>query len=334
MNTTTAPFAGHGQPSALLEVYNLDKQFRVAGSRRTVRALHQVSFAVDRGQAVALVGESGSGKSTIGRIVLRLERRDGGEVRFRGRPVHDREPRRNLQAYRRRVQMIFQDPFASLNDVNSVHYHLERPLLRHGKTTRAGARQAILQLLSDVGLEPAEDFLDKFPHELSGGQRQRVAIARALAPEPELIVADEPTSMLDVSIRMGVLNLLARLKRTRNLALLFITHDLGSARYLADRVVVLYGGQIMEMGPTAAVVDRPAHPYTRLLLSATPRSSGTAPAPLPIRASSAGARQHETTGCPFASRCPEATAVCVQQAPAPVHIGAGHQLRCHLVNIA
>jgi ABC-type glutathione transport system ATPase component len=281
--------ASSGAP--LLEVRRLAKAFASGGLFRRARrlvAVEDVSFEVRRGEAVALVGESGSGKSTIARILLRLTRPDAGELRLDGVDVLAREPRGASLAYRGRVQMVFQDPFGSLNPVHDVAHHLMRPLLRHGRVAGpdpAGApeagpggpprpaegaalRERALALLRTVGLEPAEDFLGRHPSELSGGQRQRVAIARALAVEPDLLVADEPTSMLDVSIRAGILNLLARLKRERGLGIVLITHDLASARYLADRILVLHRGRIVEDGPSRDVVSAPAHPYTRALLAA------------------------------------------------------------------
>jgi peptide/nickel transport system ATP-binding protein len=255
----------------LLEVRDLRKTFAGAGllgAGRRVTVLDGVSFQVDRGEALALVGESGSGKSTVARAILRLANPDAGAILLDGEDVLAREPRRASLAYRARVQLVFQDPFASLNPVHTVAHHLARPLLRHGRATRETVRARCLELLRTVGLEPAEELVDRRPFELSGGQRQRVAIARALAVEPDLLVADEPTSMLDVSIRSGVLALLAQLKRTRGLAILLITHDLAAARLLADRVAVLHHGKIVEEGPTRAVVDAPAHPYTRALLAA------------------------------------------------------------------
>jgi peptide/nickel transport system ATP-binding protein len=265
----------------LLEVRDLRKTFAGAGllgGRRRVTVLDGVSFQIDRGEALALVGESGSGKSTVARAILRLAQPDAGEIRLDGEDVLAREPRGASLAYRARVQLVFQDPFGSLNPIHTVAHHLARPLLRHRRATRETVRARSLDLLATVGLEPAEEFLDRRPFELSGGQRQRVAIARALAVEPELLVADEPTSMLDVSIRSGVLALLAQLKRTRGLAILLITHDLAAARLLADRIAVLHRGTIVEEGPTRAVIDAPAHPYTRALLGAI---AGTDPLPAP-----------------------------------------------------
>ncbi len=308
--------------------------------RRPVVAARDVSFDLRRGEAVALVGESGSGKSTIGRILLRLERADTGRIFLDGEDVLATQRRHASLAYRRRVQMIFQDPFGSLNPVHPVGHHVVRPLLRHGRATRETAREKAMEVLRTVGLEPAEDFIDRHPYELSGGQRQRVAIARAIAVEPDVLVADEPTSMLDVSMRMDVLDLLARLRTERNMALLLITHDLASARYVADRILVLFRGRVVEEGPTEAVVSDPRHPYTRALLGAiagashrrtAARAAATAPGSVPgpdledevIRLAAAG------TGCPFRPRCPEATEECGRVDPEPRTVGT-QRVRCHL----
>ena len=259
-------------PPALLEVRGLCKRFTsggLFGGARVTTAVDDVSFSVARGEVVALVGESGSGKSTIARLLLRLQQPDRGELRLDGVDVLRTEPRRASLAYRARVQMVFQDPFASLNPAHTVLHHLARPLLRHRRASRGEVRAHAAALLATVGLQPPEEFLDRRPFELSGGQRQRVAIARALAVEPGLLIADEPTSMLDVSIRAGVLKLLAHLKEAKGLAILLITHDLVSARMLADRILVLHHGKIVEEGSGSAVIDAPRHPYTRALLAAT-----------------------------------------------------------------
>jgi len=307
-------------------VRGLRKAFSSGGllRRRPVVALEDVSFAVSRGEAVAIVGESGSGKSTIARILLRLVSPGAGEIRLEGTDVLAAEPRRASLAYRARVQMVFQDPFGSLNPVHSVGHHLSRPLLRHRRAGRDAVRARALDLLRTVGLEPAEEIIDRHPHQLSGGQRQRVAIARALAVEPDVLVADEPTSMLDVSIRSGVLALLGRLKRERGLAIVLITHDLAAARLLADRILVLYRGRLVEDGPAAAVVDAPAHPYTRALLaSASHAAPIEAPAPHPPAATAGG-------GCPFAPRCPEAIEICRAVDPPARTLDGGRRVRCHL----
>ena len=344
---------GEIKASPLLEVRGLAKTFGgggLFGRPRRVIAAERVSFGIDRGEAVALVGESGSGKSTMARLILRLERADGGEILLDGGDVLTLEPRHATLQYRRRVQMIFQDPFSSLNPIHNIAHHLERPLLRHGlagaslnpihsvahhlespmlrhRLTQPGdVRARVLELLRTVGLEPAEEFIGRYPHELSGGQRQRVSIARALAVGPELLVADEPTSMLDVSMRMSVLNLLAVLKREHRLAILLITHDLASARYLADRILVLYQGRVVENGPSEALVNNPAHPYTRALLASI--ADVDAPS-LPRKPLAGRSGDAVVGGCPFAPRCSDVLDVCRKVDPEPRRVG-DREVRCHL----
>jgi ABC-type oligopeptide transport system ATPase subunit len=252
-----------------LQVTDLVKDFVIrSGLRRaTLRAVDQVSFELRPGRTVALVGESGSGKSTVARVITKLERPTSGRItvtRPDGREVVGK-------AYRDHVQMIFQDPFASLNPFHTVEHHLARPLRLHGKVgDRESTWQEVRRLLERVSLRPAADFARRRPHELSGGQRQRVSIARALAPGAQVMVADEPVSMLDVSIRLGILTLLARLQQEENLALLYITHDLATARHFSDEILVMYRGRVVERGPADDVILRPRHPYTRLLAAAAP----------------------------------------------------------------
>ncbi len=248
----------------LLRVRGLRRTFRRPDGR-TVVAADGVDLDLRPAEAVALVGASGSGKSTVARLIARLLPADGGEVRLGDQ---DLLARRLTRADRRRIQVVFQDPFASLNPAHSVLHAVSRPLLRHGLCGRAEVRERAAELLADVGLTPPEDFLDRHPHALSGGQRQRVAIARALACQPEVLIADEPTSMLDVTLRLGILQLLARLRHERSLALLLITHDLVTAQVLADRVLVLDEGRVIEEGPTARVMGDPSHPTTRALVAA------------------------------------------------------------------
>jgi ABC-type glutathione transport system ATPase component len=261
-------------PIPLLTVERLHKRF---GDTRVV---NDVSFEIDRGEVVALVGESGSGKTTVARLLARLDTPTSGAIRIAGTDVLVSEPRGASLAYRRRVQMIFQDPYASLNPAHTVGHHLERPLSRHRRVEPAEIPARVEELLTDVGLTPAAQIALRRPHELSGGQRQRVAIARALAVSPDLLIADEPTSMLDVSLRVDVLNLLASLREKRWLAILFITHDLASARYLADRILVMSGGAIIDGGATEELLAQPTHPYTRRLLAAVPSGSGRTAEPL------------------------------------------------------
>ena len=311
----------------LLAVRNLHKTFvsRTGLQTLRVRAVNDVSFDVRRGEVLAIVGESGSGKTTTARIIARLETPSSGEIWWKGRNVLEAERRAPSLSYRSQVQMIFQDPFASLNPVHTVGYHLERALRRHGKARRGPELAGkVAALLETVGLRPAADVARKFPHQLSGGQRQRVSIARALAVDPELILADEPTSMLDVSIRIDILNLLRGLKEERGLAYLYITHDLGSARYLADRLVVMYAGHVVETGPCGPLLDRPAHPYTQLLEAAV-TSGQTAGTPSPARAHLVGGQ-----GCPFAARCPSVMDRCHRELPPLRKIATGALVRCHL----
>ncbi|MFF3028453.1 ABC transporter ATP-binding protein [Microbacterium sp. NPDC057944] len=260
-----------GEAVASLEARNLSKDFHLrSGFRSTVlHAVKDVSFTVEAGRTVALVGESGSGKSTIARMLMKLETPTSGSILIDGVETPTRG--RALAAYRSDVQMVFQDPFASLNPFHTIGHHLERPIrLHHPGLSSAQVRERVLGLLDRVRLSPAADYVERRPHELSGGQRQRVAIARALAPGARFIVADEPVSMLDVSIRLGVLNLLADLQREENLGVLYITHDLATARHFSDEIMVLYKGDVVERGPADDVILHPQHEYTRTLLAAAP----------------------------------------------------------------
>ncbi|MET3897457.1 peptide/nickel transport system ATP-binding protein [Devosia sp. UYZn731] len=248
----------------IIALDNVSKIFGRADAR--VYAARSMSFALHAGRTLALVGESGSGKTTAARLIMREYRPDEGQLLFRGIPVGND----SLRAYRASVQMVFQDPFSSLNPTHTVRYHLERPLRLHQPGLGSAERRAaISELLERVKLDPVL-IATKYPHELSGGQRQRISIARALAVNPEVIVADEPTSMLDVSVRLGILNLLNDMKRQLGLAVLYITHDIATARYVAEDIMVMYAGQIVEWGATESVLGNPQHPYTRLLLSAVP----------------------------------------------------------------
>jgi peptide/nickel transport system ATP-binding protein len=321
----------------ILEVIGLTKYFNVGGGFRPkrLRALNDVSFSLRRGEVISLVGESGSGKSTVLKMLSRLEQPTSGKILFKGRDLLAEEPSSASLAYRGQVQMIFQDPFGSLNPIHTVAYHLARPLERHGKArSRDEIERKVLELLSTVGLNPAAEFAAKHPHQMSGGQRQRVAIARALAVDPDVILADEPISMLDVSIRMGVLNLMEELKSSRGIGYLYVTHDIASARYIGDRTMVMYAGHMVEGGASDELLDHPAHPYTKLLLEAVPDPRGNIFRELPAKS---GAPQlvDPPPGCPFAARCPEVMAVCREESPRPVPLrrsrDAGeHFVRCHL----
>ena len=232
-----------------------------------VRAVDDVSFGIEAGETVGLVGESGCGKSTIGRTILKLVEPSGGKLFFEGRDIFeiDRSERRTL---RREMGIVFQNPYSSLNPRMKVHQIVGEPLKTHARINGARLRRKVLDLLAQVGLKPEQ--LNRFPHQFSGGQRQRIAIARSLALDPKFLIFDEPTSALDVSVQAQVLNLIRKLQRSKNLTYLFITHDLLVVKYIADRILVMYLGKLVEAGPVEAVFEQPLHPYTQALLSAIP----------------------------------------------------------------
>jgi peptide/nickel transport system ATP-binding protein len=304
--------------TATLEIKDLTKHFK------KVHAVDDVSFTLQPGRITALVGESGSGKSTIARLLVRLYKPTAGSIHLGERDVAGDRGRRALRAYRSQVQMIFQDPFGSLNPAKTIRHHIERPLRIHGIVPDDRIDARVRELLDTVGLVPPEQIAAKYPHQLSGGQRQRVAIARALAVEPSVVLADEPTSMLDVSIRIGILNLMLRLKEERQLAFLYVTHDLASARYVADDILVMYAGQIVEQGPVEQVLAAPLHPYTQLLLSALTPDVRIAPG------AHAAAAVDPQPGCRFVGRCPIAVDVCDHVTPPLVEARPAHSARCHV----
>ncbi|MCX7523000.1 ABC transporter ATP-binding protein [Microbacterium sp. STN6] len=316
---------------AVLKAVGLTKHFPVRGpGNRVVHAVEGVDLELQQGRVVALVGESGSGKSTVARLLAQLLTLTKGEITLDGTRV-DAHFGRKFRRYCRNVQMILQDPFASLNPIHRVRYVLTRSIKIHHPGIRRDEREQLLgELLTRVDLTPPERYLEKFPHELSGGQRQRVAIARALGANPRVLLADEPVSMLDVSIRIGVLNLLRDLKDRLNLAILYITHDIASARYFADRTVVMYAGQVVERGPSEDVTQRPAHPYTQLLIASAPdadllgeRAEGEARGEPPSLIS-------PPSGCRFHPRCPFAMERCVTTAPPIFQVGEGQEAACWL----
>ncbi len=321
--------------SPILEARNLRKVFPVGGGslfgrQQTVKALEDFSVCLRPGYTTALVGESGSGKTTAARILAGMYQATSGDILFSG--VSSRNMPGGLQSrkYHQHVQLIFQDPFASLNAAHSIRYHLARPLqIYHKARTKTDLEIEILALLQRVSLTPAEQFIQKLPHELSGGQRQRVAIARALAPKPSVLLADEPVSMLDVSIRLDILNLLTRLKDEENLALLYITHDIASARYFADTILVMYAGQSIESGPSEALIKEPKHPYTQLLLSAAPDPARNSVEPL-IGKGESPSLINPPAGCRFHPRCPFAKDICRTGFPKRTEIQKDHWVNCFL----
>jgi len=321
--TVTSAAATRG-PLAM-EALSVSKDFKI-GRGQTLHAVRDVSFNLYRSAVVALVGESGSGKSTAARMLAGQERLTSGSIKLEGKTVAVTN-RSDFRHYKSQVQYVFQDPFASLNPVHTVRYHLERPIKLH-QGRGIDMDTEVTALMEQVRLTPARQFLAKYPHELSGGQRQRVSFARALAAKPSVLLADEPVSMLDVSIRLEMLALLDDLRKRFSLAMLYITHDIASARYFADEVLVMYAGEIVERGPAEEVTQRPAHPYTQLLVASAPDPDnlgstlrrGAGPAgngagrPGAVKPHQAG--QVATTGCPFSPRCPLAEDRCRAEDPA------------------
>ena len=322
--------------SGPIEVRGLTKHFAASNGLvnrgSLVHAVDDVTFTLRPGTVTALVGESGSGKSTVARMLARLHAPTSGSIYFKGEDVTDIKRRRDVLRYRSQVQMIFQDPFGSLNPVKTVRHHLARPLKIHGLVERSQIDKRVDELLTTVGLAPPERYVDKYPYELSGGQRQRVAIARALAVEPTVLVADEPTSMLDVSIRVGILNLMLDLKERERLAFLYVTHDLASARYIADYMLVMYAGQIVEQGPVDRVLQSPLHPYTRLLIDSVPNPAAVVRERIEIRKGVASAAVDPPEGCRFAERCPLRIGICTEITPELVLTQDGQSARCHVTS--
>jgi peptide/nickel transport system ATP-binding protein len=314
----------------VLEGRDLTKYFWVKqgrgpfGRRVPVHAVDRVSLRLDAGKVTAIVGESGAGKTTVARLLAKIIKPDEGHVLLDGRPAPGGRPR----SYAAQVQMVFQDPFASLNPVHRIRHHLVRPMEIH-HTAGGNLDAAVGDLLRRVALKPPDSFTAKFPHELSGGQRQRVAIARALAVRPRVLIADEPVSMLDVSIRLGVLNLLAELRDEERLAILYVTHDIASARYLADTIVVMYAGQLVESAPSASLTDSPAHPYTQLLLSAAPDPDRVTPPHLAGRGAPPSLSA-PPSGCRFHPRCPFVMDICKREVPPSIAVSPGHVAACWL----
>ncbi|HEY9292285.1 MAG TPA: ABC transporter ATP-binding protein [Microlunatus sp.] len=323
----------------VLEARDVTKHFQVRGKvghNGTVRAVEDASVELHAGSIVALVGESGSGKTTLARMLSLYYPPTDGEILLDGKPIRSVRGRA-AKAYYGQVQLLFQDPFASLNALKSIRHILGRALKIH---RRAGSRKdlegKIIELLERVNLYPGEEYIDKYPHELSGGQRQRIVIARALAVGPKVMLGDEPISMLDVSIRLDVLNLLKRLRDEEGLALLYITHDIASARYIADEIKVMYAGQMIESGPTDQVIHHPGHPYTKLLLDSSPNPEASADTDRDALFEGVGDLGEPPSlitppaGCRFQPRCPHAMDVCQASQPPAIELGHGQWAQCWL----
>ena len=323
--------------NVVFEAKNVVMDFKVQkgsgffSGTKTLRALNDISFKLYQGESLAVVGESGCGKSTICRIAMRVHFPTSGQMVYNNIDIHNFETNSEYKKYREKVQMIFQDPFSSLNPLHSINYHLTRPLkLYHGMKNKYKIAQRVDEIMETVGLVPAVEQKRKFPHQLSGGQKQRAFIGKVLAIGADVIFADEPTSMLDVSIRLGVLNLLNKMKNEKGKSFLYITHDIATARYFSDRIIVLYCGHMVEWGDVDKVVVNPVHPYTKLLISAAPDPERDGPAILEEKTREEIKQwTPESRGCPFAPRCLRATQECYEHFPEPVEVGEGRFVRCN-----
>jgi peptide/nickel transport system ATP-binding protein len=313
-----------------IEYRNVYKSFPVKGkflNQTNLHAVTNVSFSIEEGHTLALVGESGCGKTTMARLLMKLHEPSSGSILVDGRDIAEEQGREALRAFRSKIQMIFQDPFGSLNPAHSVGEIIGRAITLHRKNG-GGPRGRALKLLELVGLTPAEDFISKYPAQLSGGQRQRIVIARALAVNPSIIVADEPTSMLDVSIGIDIMNLLIELKEKQRLTMMYITHNLASARYMADHLAVMYAGTCVEYGAIDEMIERPYHPYTILLLNSTPE-------PFREKEIAISAKEENpdlTSGkpqCMFCGRCPLARSRCFNAEP-PEMVFGDRRVKCFL----
>ncbi|HZX03049.1 ABC transporter ATP-binding protein [Kribbella sp.] len=335
MTTADLEKAGGTESAAapLLEARELTRHFRVGRgfSPQLLHAVDEVSFSIGRQEIVALAGESGSGKSTIARLLAGVYKPTSGEIFYQGRAMSTLRSRKDQLSYRSDVPMVFQDPFSSLNPAFRVSHGVLRSLKLHRPEIDRQQRYAEAErVIEAVGLTPAGDIMNRFPYELSGGQRQRIGFAQALAHKPKLILADEPVSMLDVSIRIGLLNLMATLRESQDVSFLYITHDIASARYVADRLMIMYAGHIVETGPTESVLQNPKHPYTDLLLGAVP--DPRAPLSTGIEGDTGEPPKviDPTPGCRFRWRCPLAIDKCHSVTPVLRTLGKNHEAACHV----
>jgi peptide/nickel transport system ATP-binding protein len=337
--TTRAPGSNNGQDN-LVEVQDLKKWFPVqsgflnnllSGHTDYVRAVDGVSFDIRRGEAFGLAGESGSGKTTVGRLVLRLEEATEGVVRFDDIDLASLSPS-ELRKTRRRMQVIFQDPMASLNPRMSLGQAVSHGPRIHFPGRAEEHREMTMSIMEKVGLTPPQFFYDKFPHQISGGQRQRVVIARALVTVPDLVLADEPIAMADVSVRALLLDLMIRLKNELNLTYLFITHDLATAKYICDRIAIMYLGKIVELGALEQVYLNAQHPYTQALLAAVPVPDPHARRTAPLPKGEIPSPINPPSGCRFHPRCSFVMEICSQEEPHFVEVESEHFAACHLMS--
>jgi oligopeptide/dipeptide ABC transporter ATP-binding protein len=311
---------------ALIEALNIKKYFPTRGGRM-VKAVDDVSFSIESGETLGMVGESGCGKSTIGRVILNLIASSDGQLMFEDRNVFDL-PRAERRALRRKMGIVFQDPYSSLNPRMNVLQIVGEPLIVHHKLKGANLRGKVVDLLGQVGLKPEQ--INRYPHQFSGGQRQRLGIARALALGPKFLILDEPTSALDVSVQAQVLNLIKKLQAAKALTYLFITHDLNVVRYIADRVIVMYLGKLVEEGNVADIFKQPLHPYTQALLSANPKIDPSLRGERTLLEGDVPSPADPPPGCSFHTRCPIAVDECRKIEPELRQV-SDRKVSCHLV---
>ncbi|MFA0065524.1 ABC transporter ATP-binding protein [Vibrio breoganii] len=320
----------------LIEGKNLVKDFPVSSNalkNPMMRAINDVSFKMYKSRGLSVVGESGSGKSTTAKMIAKMYAPSGGNIEYRGRDIQTITKKSDLMRYREGVQMVWQDPFGSLNPTHNIFHHIARPLLIHKKVASGNKKELqerVYDLLEQVGLIPPKETAEKFPHQLSGGQRQRVNLARNIAVGAKVVLADEPTSMLDVSIRAGVLNLMEEMKFEKQMSLLYITHDIATARYIAEDIAVMYVGHMVEWGDTDEVIAHPQHPYTQLLVSAVPDPAKSIHEKLAGNKGEIPLWTPESAGCPFAGRCLHATDKCKDKLPEVTQLSDNHFVRCYL----
>jgi len=324
---------------AVLTVENLKKHFPLRkgllsslfkrGRQSHLRAVDDISFSVGKKEILGFVGESGCGKSTLSRTILQLVKPTGGEVYFKGTRV-DTLSRKQFKPWRKKMQMIFQDPFGSLNPRRTVSETLRQTIRIHNLAEDRAAEDALIKkTLEEVGLNPVEEYWNKYPKLLSGGQLQRVSIGRVLVLQPELVIADESVSMLDVSVRIGILDLIFKMREEYDISFIYITHDLITARYICDRIAIMYLGNILEIGPTEEIINNPRHPYTKALITAVPVPDPTAEMPeLPIKGYVPTTPDDTLGCCSFALRCPDGSKRCRSGEPQMIRVGDGHFASC------